>query len=171
MKANKIGPVFFSFSVAGRTSPNFSPQKHKPLSFVHGGPYIRACVVGVGSLGAGDRRKETPGAEPKPEVVFLLRDLSKSVHETAARQWGRFPHLSLWLRYKTQGLLCCSGTDVQGEVMFLWHMLYETFPAPAPPFLKKTHLILVSVPKKRQQYCWNYCLTSEIKRQNILGCV
>lgn len=56
-------------------------------------------------------------------------------------QWhsggGVFPHLSFQLRYKTQGLLSCSGTDVQGEVMFLWHILCEMFPFFFPLLKKK----------------------------------
>lgn len=94
---------------------------------------------------------------PNPRLQQLFLFLPAQPWHCSGTVGEVVPHLSFQLRYETQGLLSCSGTDVEGEVLFLWHMLCETFPS----FFFKSQFWF-QYPKKRQQCCQSYLLTSEI---------
>lgn len=121
------------------------------------------------SLGARDRQKETPVAEAKLKVVFLLRDLSK--HETAVGE--AYFHVYLF-SCDVNSKVCpvVQGQTSRGKLRSFGTCCVKPFLLFPTPLLKKKETpVLVSVHKRRQWRCWNHLLPSEIKRQNILGCV
>lgn len=144
-----------------RISPRFQPAKAQPQCVAWRA--LCWCEFSGRWEAGGDCSDQTQGCS---SYFSFSQHCSGTVGEVV-------PHLSFQLRYETQGLLSCSGTDVEGEVLFLWHMLCETFPSFFFSFLKKSQFWF-QYPKKRQQCCQSYLLISEIiikKRQNILGSV
>lgn len=132
-----------------RISPRFQPAKAQPQCVAWRALYW--CEFSGRWEAGGDCSDQTQGCS---SYFSFSQHCSGTVGEVV-------PHLSFQLRYETQGLLSCSGTDVEGEVLFLWHMLCETFPSFFFSFLKKSQFWF-QYPKKRQQCCQSYLLISEI---------